>query len=467
MELDYFGEYTAVLGNGRSVVSGTQYELGQSRLLTVTVTHSAFPGTSVVYNFNFKLKPHINTEALEEFLTSHETSQGKKGLLGLKNYSLDLNTVFTDADGEAMQSFSVKDASGADFGTVTNGIWNINCPDFGEKTLTVTGVGNNGVADSVTKTVEFFKETVPPVFTSYTLTVSDIENTSAVISWSEATDSSGIKEYNLYYSKADSTNKTKVTLGNLTRSYELTGLSKGKKYHVYVEAVDIYGNINVKRLEEKFTTTGGSDGGGGGGSSFVSDDGFYVSADNATVTVPTVANKPQFTDLGGHLWAEAAIYRLAEGGVVNGVTETTFEPGRNVTRAEFVAMIVRALNLSGTADTDFADVNKTDWYYGVCNTAKACGIILGDGGNFRPNDEITRQDMMVITCRALESLKLIDSSKANDSYGDENMTADYAKDAIAKLIANGIITGDDNGNVNPTASATRAEIAVMTDRIIN
>ncbi len=465
-ELDYFGTYVATLDNGRNAESGTEYALGDVRSLSVAVSHSAFPGQTVTYTFNFKLKPVINLGVLESFLSAHTDSSGKKGLLARKDYTLDLNTVFQDADGLEMTAFSVTDGEGNGVGTISAGIWSVNYSDFEQVSLTFSGTSENGVTVSVNKQVEFFRETVPPVFGTNTLSVSDIGNTHATVSWSAATDSSGIAEYRLYWSKSGNTQKTEVVLENNATSYELTGLSKGKEYYVYVEAEDTYGNINVNRLDATFTTTGSSNGGGGGGNG-LGGGSFFVSAENTIVEVPTVSENRRFTDLQNHNWAESAIYRLAEKGVVNGVTETTYEPARNVTRAEFTAMLVRALKLSGDTAHGFADVNSGDWFYNAVMTAKACGIIKGDGECFRPGDEITREDMMVITCRALDSMGLIDMSKKNTAFGDAEKVSAYAVDSVTVLVANGIITGDGNGNVNPGKPATRAETAVIIDRIIN
>lgn len=385
----------------------------------------------------------------------------------MREYSFDMKTVFTDADGGAIAEFTVQDSMGADFGNVENGIWSFKSSKLGEKTLTFTAKGSSGAEASVTKKVEFFKESVPPVFVSETLTVTDVTSGSAKISWSEATDESGIRAYNVYYAPVGS-EKVKINLDSSVRTADLTELLSGVEYHVYVEAVDTYGNINVKRLEAKFTTSGGSDGGKGGGNGFVSGGGFNVSSQIINTPIPEIpVEDGGFTDLGDYTWAEKAVYRLVEKAVVKGVTETTFEPGKNVTRAEFAAMLVRALKLSADVQKSFADVPENSWYYEVVGTAWACGLILGDGENFYPDSEMTRQDMIVITCRGLEGLGLLNSAKLGEVCNDMEQVSDYAAEAVAKLMGNGIIQGDTNGNVNPRGFATRAETAVMIDRILS
>lgn len=456
-ELDYFGHCTAVTDTGKTITSGTVYELGKIRKLTITVTNEFFQNTKIVYTINFKPKPIINSEALDAFLSSYEAPDGKKGLLALKDYSLDLRTVFSGTDGEAMASFAVVDENGDSFGVVETNVFSINHSKFEEKTLTFFATSTNGVKVSTEKKVEFFKLNSVPVFTSETLTVSNITDTSADVSWSEAEDENGIVGYNLYYLKSGDTEKTKIALDNTVRSHTITNLSPGKKYNVYVEAVNLYGNINVKKLEKNFTTTGGNDYGGGS---------HYVSAGNVNVNVPQV-NRLKFADLENFPWAEEAIYRLAEKGIVKGVDNENYEPDRNITRAEFVSVLMRALGLSGGETIDFADVEPNAWYAEDVKAAKYFELIFGDGSYFRPDEPISRQDMIVIVCRALEKIRLIDTSKRNNGYPDEAEIAPYAKDSVEKLVGNAIITGDNNGRINPASHSTRAEIAVLIDRIVN
>ena len=85
---------------------------------------------------------------------------------------------------------------------------------------------------------------------------------------------------------------------------------------------------------------------------------------------------------------------MNKAGIVSGVSDTLFDPDRNITRAEFAAIIARALKLADKT-ADFKDVNG-EWfapYVGACSDA---GIITGYDGYFRPNDNITRQEMAVI-----------------------------------------------------------------------
>jgi hypothetical protein len=160
-------------------------------------------------------------------------------------------------------------------------------------------------------------------------------------------------------------------------------------------------------------------------------------------------------------------------GIITGTSSTKFNPEKNITRADFVLMLVRALGLEAETEvssaSSFADVNQAAYYYEALGIAKQLGIIQGvDGSRFNPKGEITRQDMMVIAARALKPVnKLTVSGSAGDisSYSDRNEVAKYAVDSVAALVRAGIVRGD-GISIHPAAATTRAEAAVMTFRML-
>lgn len=176
-----------------------------------------------------------------------------------------------------------------------------------------------------------------------------------------------------------------------------------------------------------------------------------------------------FTDLAGYEWAKMQIEALASMGVINGTSETTFSPGMNITRADFICMLVRALKLNEAIDGNFSDVPSSAYYYQSVGIAKKLGIAMGKGDNqFLPKENISRQDMMAITARAMKLAgKQLDNSASDLSgFKDSAKVAAYAENAAAQLIKAGIITGS-NGNINPDGTATRAETAVIMYRMLN
>ncbi len=125
---------------------------------------------------------------------------------------------------------------------------------------------------------------------------------------------------------------------------------------------------------------------------------------------PESPNKPEnpeettrFRDLAGYDWAKDAIESLAKDGVIKGTSADTFEPGCDITRADFALLVMRALHLEAEPAEPFADVKPSDYFAEELAVAKACGIIRGVGDNrCNPRGKITREDMMTMIKRALK-----------------------------------------------------------------
>ncbi|WP_043922468.1 S-layer homology domain-containing protein [Paenibacillus terrae] len=121
-------------------------------------------------------------------------------------------------------------------------------------------------------------------------------------------------------------------------------------------------------------------------------------------------------------WASEAIDTLYAMGTIKGTSGTSFIPEKNITSADFVLLLVRALGLGVEDGSNFADVSQGSYYYEALSIAKKSRIISGmDGNNSNPKEEISRQDMMVIVARALKSVnKLASSGSAEDlcNYAD-------------------------------------------------
>jgi hypothetical protein len=181
-------------------------------------------------------------------------------------------------------------------------------------------------------------------------------------------------------------------------------------------------------------------------------------------------NVVSFSDLSGVAWAGEAIDVLAAKGVIQGKSEGIFDPQSSITRAEFITLLMRALELPhSAASAGFSDVSESAYYYNALASAKAYGIVTGTGDNFfEPNKQITREDTFVMTARALQTLQLLSTSTDGDvsQYKDAGDIAGYAQDSIAQLAAEGIVQGDAAG-IHPKSNLTRAEAAVMIYRILN
>ena len=187
---------------------------------------------------------------------------------------------------------------------------------------------------------------------------------------------------------------------------------------------------------------------------------------------PAVETKTvDFADLAGvSAEAKAAIETLAGRGIITGEQagdKLNFRPEGNMTRAEFCAIVVRALGLETAKSGVFADVQANAWYAAYVDTANAQGIVNGTAANeFSPGSTITRQEAAAMVARAAAKCGLandLDANAARDvlaQFGDYTQIADYARVPMAFCYQQGIL--DDSAlNVEPNKVIARAEIAEM------
>jgi hypothetical protein len=178
---------------------------------------------------------------------------------------------------------------------------------------------------------------------------------------------------------------------------------------------------------------------------------------------------PKFSDLGRVAWAAKEIEALAARGVVEGKSATTFDPGTAIARGEFLAQLIRLLELDAEWTDNFADVPTSSPYYQELGVGRALGIVKGIGGNkFLPDTAISREDVAVIIKRALDQWQNelpIASSKSIDDFKDGAKAASYAREGLAYLLSAGLLQGNSNNALNPKGNLTRAEAAVILYRI--
>lgn len=171
---------------------------------------------------------------------------------------------------------------------------------------------------------------------------------------------------------------------------------------------------------------------------------------------------PIFDDLEAYSWARNEIEAMAREAKVSGISENGFRPGEDITRIQFASWLISTMNLSTNITSSFIDVDSNSRYAGDIAAGKLEGILEGVGKNmFNPDDLITREDMMVMTSRALK----LKRNGEVAAFPDGESVSDYAVEAVSAMIAEGFIQGDSFGNINPKGNATRAEAALMLYRI--
>ncbi|MBE7063367.1 MAG: S-layer homology domain-containing protein, partial [Ruminococcaceae bacterium] len=162
-------------------------------------------------------------------------------------------------------------------------------------------------------------------------------------------------------------------------------------------------------------------------------------------------------------WAREAIDSLYKEGIVNSQSPVSYAPGKNITRGDFAMFLVRTLGLTADAVDNFADVSPTAEYAGELAVGRALGVLNGIGENrYNPEAQITRQEMMTIISRAL---KLSAEGTEISAYPDANLIADYAVEHVKAMIASGLVKGNADGTINPLGNTTRAEAAVVMQRL--
>ena len=191
-------------------------------------------------------------------------------------------------------------------------------------------------------------------------------------------------------------------------------------------------------------------------------------------TYAVMAYYKNFTDMIGH-WAADDVRLMAAKHIAAGVTETTFAPNATVTRAEFAAFLLRALNVPEQKATGgrFKDVAAGAWYAGAVETAAAQGLVNGyPNSTFKPNAPITREELAAMITRALARSGK-DTALGEDEvqallgrFADAGEIGPWAKEAMAVAIREGIINGRLADQCVPKANATRAEAVVMVKRFL-
>ena len=216
--------------------------------------------------------------------------------------------------------------------------------------------------------------------------------------------------------------------------------------------------------------SGGSSGGssGGGvrkGSSGVSYPPLVGSASPVKVTGQT----PVFEDIDSVAWAKSSILELSGRGIINGYDDNTFRPANNITRAEFIKILINALFPDSSSDkSNFTDVPVGHWAYEYISKAYGMGIVNGISDEiFAPDKNITNEQMAVMCSRAVAKAGIKLKGRSTEPFKDFNDVSVYAKMAVTNLQNGHIISGDDNGYFYPYFNTTRAQASKIIYNIIN
>ena len=166
----------------------------------------------------------------------------------------------------------------------------------------------------------------------------------------------------------------------------------------------------------------------------------------------------QFSDVPQNVYYYQAVMNLHEMGIINGLSDGTFKPSNSVTRAEFVKMMVSAMDKKGDAaslnsgSSAFTDIKPNNWAIGYINVAVKSQIITGYAdGSFKPNENVDFSQVSTILLRSL-------------GYTSSEMSGVWPQNYIEKAKDLKIMEGI---NLKPSDKVSRAQIAVMLERTLN
>lgn len=169
---------------------------------------------------------------------------------------------------------------------------------------------------------------------------------------------------------------------------------------------------------------------------------------------------------------QAAIEALAAREIINGMGDNSFAPEKTMTRAEYATIIVKALGLTPKANDRFTDVPSGKWFAPYIGTANAYGIVNGVSDTaFNPEGTITRQEAALMTVRAAKLCGLdttVSEAEQNDTlcdYMDYRQISSWAKEAMAYCYKYELL--DTSAlNAEPKRDILRCEVAEMLYRML-
>ena len=212
----------------------------------------------------------------------------------------------------------------------------------------------------------------------------------------------------------------------------------------------------------------------------------------SSIAIASTVSAADFADTKGH-WAENIINKLADAGIVHGISDTEFNPDGTVTRAEFLKMALGAAYIEETEyrKGECLDVIASDWFAPCVQSALDRGLIPEGmisgysveivesengskavySGTFGGNTPIKREEMAYIT-QSVYQYSMSEGSLANLEipvdipFDDVNRVSLWALDGVRHAYTNGLIFGMEDGTFRPQDTATRAQAAAIISNLL-
>lgn len=192
---------------------------------------------------------------------------------------------------------------------------------------------------------------------------------------------------------------------------------------------------------------------------------YAIISSRTNSTYGLIGNDVNFKDASG-MWYKAAVNEMGSRKIIAGRKNDVFDGGTGITRAEFSAILIRALGLPTYGASTFGDISASAWYSDSVATAEQYGLVTGKGENkFYPSAKITRQEAMAMLQRAAKLTKFDGTNSTINSFTDASSVDEWAQNAVEWGVGSSLIVGS-NGFIHPKNHISRAESATIILRLL-
>ena len=181
------------------------------------------------------------------------------------------------------------------------------------------------------------------------------------------------------------------------------------------------------------------------------------------VEEPPVEETPAFQDVKTSDWFYNAVQYVAGEGLMSGVSASSFGPSVNLSRAMLAQMLYAMEGKPAVSGASgFSDVPTGEWFASAVNWAAAQGVVAGTGGSqYSPNSPLTREQMAQIlySYAKYKGYDTTQGGMAVREFADSDKISGWAAEAVSWAVSEGLLSGSDGNRLNPTGTATRAQVA--------
>lgn len=173
----------------------------------------------------------------------------------------------------------------------------------------------------------------------------------------------------------------------------------------------------------------------------------------SVLLISSVYAAKQYPDVKSDYWAYNYIAYLSDKGILDGYPDGTFGPTDNVTREQFIKMMVETFGLKEKATLNYSDVSSATWSYEYIQKAKAQGFLLDYGTQLSPTKTLTREEAAALLARYLNLSEKVSTS----FYSDYTSIDPSYRDYVLQATQAGLFTGYTDGQFKPKNILSRAE----------